>query len=145
MTTRLSAALESFTRPNDLDQLRLLEEAAKTIDPANMTKEDFRAIFNLFERFPEDDAYGGFWSFLHAAEAAGGYEADLIESVTRKPAEFNVTMVGRIVNSGVLQFEGTDLVHLLSTVAAGADTSRARETARNYLSGASRMRDRGDR
>jgi hypothetical protein len=134
MPTDLPTALARFTSPHDVEHLRMLEEAVARIDSKKMTEADFRAVFDLYERFPDEDGYGIFWSFLHAVEAAEGYESALLESVDRKPVEFNVMMVGRFLNGGVAELDGRNLSTLLNAVATRADiSSRAQETAKSFL------------
>jgi hypothetical protein len=135
MPSRLPAALASFTHPHDAEQLRSLEQTVSSLTPASLTEEDFRAVFDLFERFPEEDEYGIFWSLLHAVEAVGGYELALLESVQRTPAGFNVAMLCRFLNGGVKEIAGRNLVSLVTAVVARRDIStRARETAEEALS-----------
>jgi len=132
--TDFVTALAMFTSPHDVNQLQTLE-AATRVCQAKLTGEEFRAVFDLFERFPDEDGYGIFWSLVHAVEAAGGYEAALLESVGRKPVEFNVMMIGRLLNAGVLECSGQNLEVLLKLVAAREGISaEARLTAQNLLS-----------
>ena len=89
---------------------------------------------DLYERFPDEDGHGIFWSLLHAVEASAGYEDALIDSVSRAPGEFNVVLVGRLANAGIVQIAGCDLLALLRAVAERKEVSeRARETARGFL------------
>ena len=134
MHLNLPAVLANFTEPHSVEQLRSLEEAIENVDRTRLKKEDIEAIFALFERFPDDDGYGVFSWFMHAIEATGGYETNLLESVARRPGGFNVEMVVRFLNAGVTQLEGNDLVALVHTLAARTDISeRARETAQSYF------------
>ena len=57
---------------------RHFEVAFSSPDP----KQYYHAIFNLFERFPDDDGAGVFWSALHGMEAVGGYEDLLLLSIS---------------------------------------------------------------
>ena len=133
MRQSLSDVLAQFTEPQDPKHLRLLEGAASAIIPAELTKKDVGAIFDLYERFPNEDGYGVFWSFLHAVEASCGYELALLESVGRKACEFNVMMVGRLLNAGILQIGGQDLSLVLAALAARSDISqRVSEVAKSF-------------
>ena len=139
MPTDLPAALAKFVSPHDVEHLRALEAAAARIDPTKLTEADFRAVFDLYERFPDEDGYGIFWTFLHAVEAADGYESALLASVDRKPVEFNVMMVGRFLNAGVVELAERNVLTLLNALAAETDiSSRARETAKNFLANKAR-------
>ncbi|MCA3593073.1 MAG: hypothetical protein IOC94_16405 [Methylocystis sp.] len=128
----LPAVLANFTEPHSVQHLGSLEEAIENTDRTRLTKEDVEAIFDLFERFPDDDGYGIFSWFMHAIEATGGYEANLLESVARRPGGFNVRMVVRFLNAGVTHLAGNDLVALVQTLAARTDISvRARDEAKS--------------
>ena len=137
MNLSLPAILANFTEPHSVDHLRSVEEAIANVDRTRLNSEDIQAIFDLFERFPDDDGYGVFSWFMHAIEASGGYEARLLESVARRPGGFNVMMVVRFLNAGISQLEGKDLLVLLRTLAARTDISpRAQETAQSYFENA---------
>lgn len=58
----------------------LLEQAFSDPDP----KRYYHAIFNLFERFPEEDG-PVFWSALHGMEHFGDYEDLLVQYFRRWP------------------------------------------------------------
>ena len=134
MRVNLPAVLANFTEPHSVQHLGSLEEAIENTDRTRLTKEDVKAIFDLFERFPDDDGYGIFSWFMHAIEATGGYEANLLESVARRPGGLNVRMVVRFLNAGVTHLEGNDLVALVQTLAARTDISvRARDEAKSFF------------
>jgi hypothetical protein len=63
-------------------------------------KKYYQAIFNLFERFPEDDGAGVFWSALHGMESVGDYEELLLIHFQRFPSLMTKAMLKRILNSG---------------------------------------------
>jgi len=111
--TAISECLDSITSVHEVAQLRLLEDCLKLIDPGELTGRDRRAIFELFERFPEDDAYGGFSAFLHKLEASCDYEAELIASVQRMPTEFGLQMVARMIRGNIHSYRGQDLLSLI--------------------------------
>lgn len=128
------AALANFTNPNDEENLWALEQAAASQGSTPLTTEEIDAVLNLYERFPDEDGYGIFWSLLHAVEASAGYEGALFDSVSRAPGEFNVMLVGRLAKAGIVQIAGRDLPALLRAVAKRTDVSeRARETAQEFL------------
>lgn len=130
----IPAALANFTNPHDEEQLWAFEQAAASQGSTPLTTEEIEAVLNLYERFPDEDGYGIFWSLLHMVEASAGYEDALFESVSRAPGEFNVMLVGRLANAGIVQIAGRDLLGLLRAVAERTDVSeRARETAQGFL------------
>lgn len=95
---QLDTAIREFTPENGawlpLDDC--FEQAFSSPDPTQY----YHAIFNLFERFPDADGAGVFWSALHGMEAAGGYEDLLLQYFRRYPSLMTTTMLRRILNSG---------------------------------------------
>jgi hypothetical protein len=82
----------------------------------------------------EEDGFGVFWSIVHFLEATNGYEEVLVESVLRNPTEFNLLMVNRLINGGVLSVAGQSLPALLREVALRQSVSpRAREVAGGFV------------
>ena len=100
MSSLLVQALQAFADPHSEAQLQALDVAVQEIAPASCAHAEFQAMFGVFERFPSQDGYGVFWGILHALEACDGYELELRASVQRKPCEFNVLMVNRLLNAG---------------------------------------------
>jgi len=91
-------------------------------------------MLSLFERFPEQDGYGVFWGIIHVLEACEGYESELLASVQRKPCEFNVLMINRLLNAGVVEVEGRSLEGVLRSVLENAAaTPQALHDAQHYL------------
>lgn len=90
--------------------------------------------FDLFERFPEGDASGVFWSILHGIEHFDPSGALVVASVRRSPATFPVVMINRMINGGVKAVAGVDLLHLLSEVAASQSAPvSVRDSAADFL------------
>lgn len=73
----------------------------------------YDAILNLFERFPEDDGAGVFWTALHGMEARGNYEKKLLLYFRRMPNLMTKTMLRRIYNSGQKDIEGFPIDRLI--------------------------------
>jgi hypothetical protein len=70
--------------------------------------------FRLYERFPNEDGGGIFWSILHGIETYHPHADRLVvESVLRQPSEFPLMMVNRIINAGIKQVGEVDLLQLL--------------------------------
>jgi hypothetical protein len=91
-------------------------------------------LLAVFERFPESDGAGVFWSVVQGLEADGGYEPALIRSVRRRPSEFGVIMVGRLMNFGLGVAGEMPLLPFLETVAADPEVpERARRAARKFV------------
>jgi len=57
-------------------------------------------LFGVFERFPQDDGAGVFWSIVHGVEALPyNYEPLLRESYCRAPSEMSKVMLARLANA----------------------------------------------
>jgi hypothetical protein len=94
----LDTAIREFM-PEDGDWLPLDEYFAQAFNAPDPTKY-YHAIFNLFERFPNDDGAGVFWSALHGMESVGAYEDLLLQYFRRCPSLMTKTMLRRLQNSG---------------------------------------------
>jgi hypothetical protein len=123
--------LASVRAPNDLARLQELAERYFALPEA---PEHLGVWFRLYERFPEDDAFGVFWTVLHGVEAQPNFEQLVIESVRRRPSGFPVRMVNGLLNAGIRQVGGVQLLELLQEV-AGDDRSPPglREEAVGFL------------
>jgi hypothetical protein len=134
MAQALIETLKGFTSLQDEKQLKLLDETVAAINPKDYGQDEFRALLEVFERFPEDDGFGVFWSVVHCLEACTGYESALIESVTCMPVEFNVLMVNRLINSGITQINGDSLLSVLASVKSHPSaTNSTKESAQDFV------------
>ena len=110
--------LSWFTDPRDEQQLkRLLFQIDSLASRQLLAADEFEELFSVFERFPEQDGYESFWQLLHALESFEGCDNFLVQSVRRRPCEFNLTMINRLINSGVGAVQGQSLVGILADVA----------------------------
>ena len=125
----IARSLKSLTSVQEVEQLKKLEALVKELNDLVLTPELYQAIFDLYEKFPEDDGYGLFTSILHRLERCSGYEQFLIQSMKRKPTYIAIRMIDRIVVGGFTQIGE---VNLLSLVRAAAKNSLASESARVY-------------
>src|SRR5688572_28269703 len=104
----LLARIDAF-RPTD-DNWRLLDEHVQAL--ALLGGDLFSALptlLRVFERYPRHDGHGVFWSIVHLVEGIRGYEAVLLEHVTRVPTEMGITMVQRLVTNGIVRIGITEL------------------------------------
>ena len=130
-----SLELSWFDSPEDEAQLRRLDEVIDELSALEPSQRDFEELLAVFERFPEDDGFGVFWSIIHCLEHFQGYEPALLESVRRSPGEFNLLMINRMLNGGVAYIGSQSLIELLQIVAASESASeQARQTALGYIS-----------
>lgn len=98
---RIITKLDTIKSVEDEGELALLDQAIEALFSTQSPERAIDALFRIYERFPESDGYGVFWSILHALEAMPGYEQRLIESVRRQPMEFNLNMVNRLLNANI--------------------------------------------
>jgi hypothetical protein len=109
---------------------RLIAELFATEQPDQGTA----ILFQIFERFPNEDGYGGFWAVLHALERISGYENSLVDSVRWQPSSFAVLMINRLLNAGVTLVGRVGLIQLLAEVIANPRTSpEVRQDAQRFL------------
>ena len=110
----IAAAIRSF-QPID-DEWLPLDALLQDLMAQKVTADGIDALFSVFERFPTEDGYGVFWTILHALEGVPAYESHLARSVHRLPCEFNLTMVNRMLNSGIKEVGAVSLRVLLEGV-----------------------------
>jgi hypothetical protein len=124
MNPRIQALRERLASVQSAEaeaDLKLLEETVTAIFQEGLASQCFADLFRIFERFPESDGFGLFWSILHKLEAVPGYEPALLESVERAPSLFTITMISRLINGGKPQIGSRDLMQVLKHTASRAD------------------------
>jgi len=114
--------LSWFDNPEDEGQLEQLAVSLDALDATKLNMNDVAQLLGIFDRFPDDDGFGGFWQILHLLEKAGGYESALVDSVRRSPGEFNLMMINRLLNGGIENVGGQSLLSLLEEVASTEQT-----------------------
>jgi hypothetical protein len=91
-------------------------------------------LFQVLERFPEDESAGVLWGVLHGIESYPNYEVQLIHSLQRHPTDLTVTMVRRMANAGYTSVAGHPLASLYRAVLSHPKASdEAKESAQDYL------------
>ena len=75
-------------------------------------------LFNVFERFPDDDGAGVLWSIVHGVERFKTYDRELVASLRRQPSMMGLAMLMRIKNSGAKAVGGVEFVALLTELLA---------------------------
>jgi hypothetical protein len=125
----------------DLDTLDEVVAEAVSLPP---DPELDAALFSVFERHPDEDGYGVYWSILHGLEARGAYEPALLACVRRKPSEFAARMLNGMCNAGHKDCAGVAILHLLTEIAGSPDASEeTRRSAAAYVEH-QRQRSAGD-
>jgi hypothetical protein len=134
MTSRLLEGLARITDVHDESQLRDLDALVGGVASENCGEAEIRALLRVFERFPDEDGFGVFWSILHLLERCSGYEALLVDSAVRVPVEFNLNMVNRLLNSGVAEVGGRQLLRIIEAATSSEKaSSNTKEFARSFI------------
>jgi hypothetical protein len=108
----------------------LLEELWKEHSPQDAIPE----LLRVFERFPDDDGAGVFWSIVHGLETLPNYQAQLLASVRRVPSCIGVTMLGRLLNAGCHDIDGVPIRQILQEIIMRSDAGEnAKDTAQSFL------------
>lgn len=104
------AAIEAF-RPNAADDNWRALDALVQATPRDLAS--VPVLLRVFERFPRHDGHGVMWSILHALETIPGYEPVLVDHVMRVPTDMGITMLQRLVNSGITHVGVHELAPLI--------------------------------
>jgi hypothetical protein len=130
--------LDSITNVTDETQLKNLDLLVDNFFAHPRAAEHVDVWFRFFERFPEDDGFGVFWSILHALEKQASCDLGVLQSVQRKPSRFPVLMVNRMLNAGIQRVAGVELLDLLKAVATDTKVAPSvSEDAEKFLRHAS--------
>lgn len=126
--------LNGITEISNSDQLKLLDNLVQNLADAEQPELAIESLLQIFERFPEEDGSGVFWSILHALESFAEYESFLLASLKRKPTEFTVIMANRIMNDGQLKIDGEYITSLLQSISdTSSNSKRIRELADRFI------------
>lgn len=74
------------------------------------------AMLHVFERYPDEDGAGVFWSIVHGLESLPDYESRLANSIRNVPSDFTLLMVNRLLNAECREVGGVRLLSLLEQV-----------------------------
>ena len=110
------AVIDGIKSVTDAGELQKLEVGLDELFKAPFPERGIETLFRLFERFPNDDGYGVFWTVLHGIEHQPDYEPHLKASVRHIPTEFNLRMVNRLLNSDLPDGQRQEWLDLLSEV-----------------------------
>ncbi|RLB54961.1 MAG: hypothetical protein DRI90_19825 [Deltaproteobacteria bacterium] len=129
----LIALLHAFPGQEEGD-LEQLDEVVAGALALRQDSELDAALFSVFERYPDEDGYGVYWSILHGLEARSDYEPGLLASVRRKPSVFAATMLNRMSNGGHDTCSGVATIDLLIEISRSADASeKTKRTAGGFI------------
>lgn len=126
--------LNGISEISNSDELKLLDNLVQNLAEVEHPELAIESLLQIFERFPEEDGSGVFWSILHALESFAGYESFLLASLKRKPTEFTVIMANRIMNDGQLKIDGVYINSLLQSISdTSSNSKRIRELADRFI------------
>lgn len=130
----LIQTLDGITSATDEQQLALLDETLIKLATHPQKELAFQALFQLFERFPDQDGFGVFWSILHFLEGVSGYDTELLRSIERQPSEFTLLMINRLLNVRTEAIGNQDLLTLLKKIMTDANqTPEIRRQAAHFV------------
>jgi hypothetical protein len=126
--------LDSITLIEDPNELQRLDDAVQELLASENAELGLDALLRVLERFPNKDGYGIFWGILHGVEGFPDYEERLIESVRRQPSEFSLLMINRMLNTGMKEVKGINLLSVLKDVAMDErQPEELRKEARGFV------------
>jgi hypothetical protein len=128
------SSIDALTNMDIEEDLSRLQELVDTYFNHSEAGDYLNVWFLLYERCPNDDSCGIFWSILHGIENYSSCDRLVVESVLRQPSDFPVMMVNRLLNGGILQVGEVNLIELLNQVATNEHLSPLiRENAQSFL------------
>jgi hypothetical protein len=123
--------LQSMEDVSDIDTL---DDCIERLKELPSPEASIDALFNIFERFPDKDGYGVFWSIVHLLETMPNlYKQKLVESVRRQPSEFSLDMVNRLLNGGIKEVNGERLIDILREIAGNECYSESARKQAQHL------------
>lgn len=130
----LIANLDSITSVDDPDELQSLEDSVNQLLASKNPELGIDALLRVFEKFPNKDGFGIFWSILHGLESLPNYQEKLVESVNRQPSYFGVMMINRMLNSSHREVKSMELLSVLKKVVADERLEEEiRREAQNFI------------
>ncbi len=130
--TQIVAEIRAFTEPIDGNWLRL-DGLVTELWQFGRPTEAIPDLLGVFERMPT--AYSGpLWGIVHGLEDLPEYAPHLARSVARKPSEFAVMMLGRMLNGGITHIDGEPIFPMLQVVADNPELpAEVRVTATGFM------------
>ncbi len=93
-----------------------LDELLIELQETNQIERGIENLFKVFERFPDEDGSGVFWTILHSIESTKNYELELLKSIERHPTEMTINMIQRITNTGIRKINDIKVSDILLDV-----------------------------
>jgi hypothetical protein len=128
------ANLDSISSVENPNELQKLDASVQQLLASEKPELGIDALLRVFERFPNKDGFGIFWSILSGLERLPDYEEKLIESIRRQPSEFSLLMVNRMLNAGITEVKGVKLLSLMKDVVTDSQQlEEIRAEAQGYV------------
>jgi hypothetical protein len=119
------AQVDGLASVRNVEYLRRLQELVDCYFGLPEADDHLEVWFRLYERFPDEDGYGVFWSILHSIEAQPGYDVHVVASVNRRPTRFPLSMVYGMLNARIQTVGGVPFLELLRATASDARCSES--------------------
>ena len=130
----LIAEIDALPSVHTADHLSRSQALADRYCAAANAAEHLSVSFRLYERFPEDDGCGVFWSILHGIEIHPESNGLVVDSVCRRRPQFPVMVLNRLLNAGVRRAVDVEMLNLLRCLAAdGRCLSSVRKSAVRFI------------
>ena len=114
---------------NDIDQFNpvngnwlRLEELFDELWKSGQPRKEIESALSVFEKFPEEDGSGVFWTLLHRIETLD-YEQKLYDSLKSRPSMMTLIMLSRIEKSGTDTIAGNPINELKNLIKSNPETS----------------------
>ncbi len=100
MKAETSVILEQLRKfaPTEEGDWNQLEDVIEQLWQTGEPEEGIVEMFQILENYTDEEGGTALWSILHRLESLPIYEKYLLDSVNRKPSDFNLRMLNRILN-----------------------------------------------
>jgi hypothetical protein len=90
------------------------------------------SLLHVFEKYPNEDGAGVFWSILHLIESFESYDNFVLKSFENQPSEMTFIMLQRIINSSVRITPNKEIIEAFKN-ALGKEISKDIKENINYF------------
>ena len=126
--------LDSISSLEDQEDMDGLDDMILKLFASGNAELGIDAMLRVFERFQNKVDLYIFWNLVHGLETLPDYEKNLFESIKRKPSEFSLLMVNRILNAGITEVGDVNILDLLKSVAIDESQSdEMRKEAQHFV------------
>ena len=115
-TQKLIGKIENFQPTEDGNWIQLDQYLDELWSKGNPSSLAYETLFRVFERYPDQDGAGIFWSIVHGLEHLGNYENELFNSLGRQPSDMGLIMLKRLENPGHETINGQPINQLYKKI-----------------------------